>query len=128
MDDGLVGAYLGLGIDEFGNFLNGTTNTLSESGTSATGDNTASGGGYQPGRIGLRGAGSISWQALNTAYPSCSSTTSAVPCYPSTLSTKNSAPQPAADCGASNTCSNGHAYTTTAISAVLVAALWARLP
>jgi type IV pilus assembly protein PilY1 len=50
--DGLVGAYLGLGIDEYGNFLN-------------PGDNTASGPGLQAGRIGLRGAGSIAWAALN---------------------------------------------------------------
>jgi type IV pilus assembly protein PilY1 len=53
--DGLTGAYLGLGIDEYGNFLN-------------QGDNTASGWGFQAGRIGLRGAGSISWPALNNAY------------------------------------------------------------
>lgn len=63
--DGLRGGYIGLGIDEYGNFLNGVTNTLGESGTTASGDNTASGGGYQPGRIGLRGAGSISWAGLN---------------------------------------------------------------
>ena len=44
--DGLQRAYLGLGIDEYGNFLN-------------QGDNTASGYGYVPGRIGLRGAGNI---------------------------------------------------------------------
>jgi type IV pilus assembly protein PilY1 len=50
--DGLAHAYLGLGIDEYGNFLN-------------QGDNTASGFGYLPGRIGLRGAGSISWGALS---------------------------------------------------------------
>ena len=72
--DGLRGGYIGLGIDEYGNFLNGVTNTLGESGTSASGDNTASGGGYQPGRIGLRGAGSISWAGLNALdnvkYPS----------------------------------------------------------
>jgi type IV pilus assembly protein PilY1 len=71
--DGLRGGYLGLGIDEYGNFLNGTTNTLGEKGTSASGDNTASGGGYQPGRVGLRGAGSVSWAGLNAldnvAYP-----------------------------------------------------------
>jgi type IV pilus assembly protein PilY1 len=53
--DGLTGAYLGLGIDEYGNFLN-------------QGDNTASGWGFQPGRIGLRGGGAISWPALNNAY------------------------------------------------------------
>lgn len=79
--DGLVGAYLGLGIDEYGNFLNGVSNTLSETGTSATGDNTASGGGYQPDRIGLRGAGSITWDsltALNSGdYPSSIAGTSA---------------------------------------------------
>ena len=68
--NGLIGGYLGLGIDEYGNFLNGSSNTLAESGTSATGDNTASGGGYQPGRIGLRGAGNIAWSWLNTNYPS----------------------------------------------------------
>jgi type IV pilus assembly protein PilY1 len=54
--DGLLSGYMGLGIDEFGNFLNPR-------------DNTASGPGLQAGRIGLRGAGSISWKALNTKYP-----------------------------------------------------------
>jgi type IV pilus assembly protein PilY1 len=53
--DGLTSGYLGLGIDEYGNFLN-------------QGDNTAAGYGFQPGRIGLRGAGAISWPALNNAY------------------------------------------------------------
>jgi type IV pilus assembly protein PilY1 len=83
--NGLAGAYLGLGIDEWGNFLNGTFNTLSEGGTSATGDNTASGGGYQPGRIGLRGAGNISWVTLNNAYGTY--TTSSSPYYPTSLTT-----------------------------------------
>lgn len=54
--DGLAHGYLGLGMDEYGNFLN-------------QGDNTASGFGYLPGRIGLRGAGSISWGSLNSTYP-----------------------------------------------------------
>lgn len=79
--DGLTGAYLGLGIDEYGNFLNGVSNTLGESGTSATGDNTYSGGGYQPDRIGMRGAGSINWDSLNalnsTYYPGSIAGTSA---------------------------------------------------
>ena len=65
--DGLSGAYLGLGIDEYGNFLNGWQNTQG-TGWSASGDNTATGGGYKPSRIGLRGAGNISWQALTNAY------------------------------------------------------------
>jgi type IV pilus assembly protein PilY1 len=67
--DGIQGGYIGLGIDEYGNFLNGVTNTLGEGGTSASGDNTASGGGYQPGRIGLRGSGSITWASLHAQYP-----------------------------------------------------------
>ncbi len=65
--DGLSGAYLGLGIDEYGNFLNGSTNTQGTS-WAASGDNTATGGGYKPSRIGLRGAGNVSWQALTNAY------------------------------------------------------------
>ena len=54
--DGLIGAYLGLGIDEYGNFLNQY-------------DNSATGYGYVPGRIGLRGAGNVSWAYLNSNYP-----------------------------------------------------------
>jgi type IV pilus assembly protein PilY1 len=82
--DGLVGAYLGLGIDEYGNFLN-------------QGDNTASGYNYVPGRIGLRGAGSISWAALNSPIynPSYSSY------YPATLSAANKL------AAVRNTCSTG---------------------
>src|SRR5881398_2095881 len=69
--NGLIGAYLGLGIDEYGNFLNGVSNTLGETGSNAAraGDNTASGGFYQTGRIGLRGAGNIAWSWLNANYP-----------------------------------------------------------
>ncbi len=84
--NGLNGGYVGLGIDEYGNFLNGTTNTLGETGTTASGDNTATGGGYQPGRIGLRGAGSINWNALTAAYGSNPSN-SAAPYYPASLAT-----------------------------------------
>ncbi len=53
--DGLLSGYMGLGIDEYGNFLNPS-------------DNTVSGPGLQAGRIGLRGAGSISWKGLSTNY------------------------------------------------------------
>ena len=55
---GMLGAYLGLGIDEFGNFLNSGDNTASGSGT-----------GQYANRIGMRGAGSISWSWLNQTYP-----------------------------------------------------------
>jgi type IV pilus assembly protein PilY1 len=94
--DGLIGGYLGLGIDEFGNFLNGTNLMAGYAGTNvATGDNTALGYGYHPGRIGLRGAGSIAFStlnALNSAY------------YPLTLSAAN---QQAA---VQNTCSTGYLW------------------
>lgn len=53
--DGMVGAYLGLGLDEYGNFLN-------------QGDNTATGFGFIPGRIGLRGAGNINGAWLKSNY------------------------------------------------------------
>jgi type IV pilus assembly protein PilY1 len=78
---GIVGGYIGLGIDEYGNFLNGSSNTLGETLSSSTnsgqGDNTASGGLYQPNRIGLRGAGNVAWSWLHATYPTY---------YPGTLS------------------------------------------
>ena len=68
--NGLIGAYLGLGIDEYGNFLNGSSLMAGYAGTnSATGDNSALGYGYKPGRIGLRGAGNIAWSWLHANYP-----------------------------------------------------------
>ena len=90
---GMVGAYIGLGIDEYGNFLNGTNNTLGETVNYGNGpDNTASGGTYQPNRIGLRGAGNIAWSYLTANYPSD---------YPSTLS------QSQQYAAVQNTCSTG---------------------
>lgn len=62
--DGLVGGYIGVGIDEYGNFLN-------------PGDNTATGPGQQYNRIGLRGAGVVGWAWLNANYSTY---------YPSSLS------------------------------------------
>jgi type IV pilus assembly protein PilY1 len=67
--DGLVGAYIGLGIDEYGNFLNGASLYPVYTGNTATGDNSALGYGYKPNRIGLRGAGNVSWNYLNATYP-----------------------------------------------------------
>jgi type IV pilus assembly protein PilY1 len=76
---GVTAGYIGLGMDEFGNFLNGQNlspnaaalqiSLGSNSGVGAAGgDNTASGYGYWPGRLGLRGAGSVSWPWLNTKW------------------------------------------------------------
>jgi type IV pilus assembly protein PilY1 len=96
--DGLVGAYLGLGIDEFGNFLNGKSLVAGYTGTNtATGDNTALGFGFRPGRIGLRGAGSVSWAYLNATYPA----------YYPTATLNTQALQRAA---VQNTCSTGQVW------------------
>jgi type IV pilus assembly protein PilY1 len=80
--DGIVGGYLGLGIDEYGNFLN-------------QGDNTATGYGQQPDRIGLRGAGSINWYTLHSLYSSY---------YPSGLSSDTQAQ------GVLDTCRTGYLW------------------
>ena len=85
--DGLVGAYLGVGVDEFGNFLDGTVNTLGWTSNITEGDNTATGGGYAPNTIGLRGGGSVSWAPLTAAYGN-NPYNSSLPYYPSYLSTE----------------------------------------
>ena len=78
--DGIIGAYLAVGVDEYGNFLNPS-------------DNTASGPGLQASRIGLRGAGSIAWKGLAHAYPNA---------YSSSWSAANQATAVA------NTCKSGY--------------------
>jgi type IV pilus assembly protein PilY1 len=54
--DGMNGGYLGLGIDEYGNFANPE-------------DNTDTGLPLKPGRIALRGAGDTRWSTLQKKYP-----------------------------------------------------------
>lgn len=88
--DGIANGYLGLGIDEFGNFLNsgdngsqGIYNSHNATyGTTAHGDNSyysnpnggisaGTGAQYQPERIGLRGRGNtnLAWlQSQNSSY------------------------------------------------------------
>ena len=51
--DGVQGAYVAVGADEYGNFVN-------------SGDNTSTGIGFNPGRIGVRGAGNTNWAQLST--------------------------------------------------------------
>jgi type IV pilus assembly protein PilY1 len=92
---GMVGAYIGLGIDEYGNFLNGSKNTLGTS-AGATGDNTASGGGYVPNRIGMRGAGNIAWPWLLSNYDKYYDTST----YNGSTSNQQAAVK--------NTCANGY--------------------
>ncbi|MGY3040625.1 type IV pilus assembly protein PilY1 [Rhodanobacter sp. TND4EL1] len=88
--EGMANAYLGLGIDEFGNYLNpgdntdsgiyNTNSSLYKDGstygtnTFQNGDSSKTAGGgwfYQPERIGLRGAGNTTWawlRAQNASY------------------------------------------------------------
>jgi type IV pilus assembly protein PilY1 len=91
--DGMQGGYVALGIDEYGNFLNGGTvqnssgtitswlgaPTYAGPGENPDGwDNTSTGYGWVANRIGMRGAGSTSWAYLNALrsdlYPSSLST------------------------------------------------------
>src|SRR5215469_14999445 len=68
--NGLIGAYLAVGIDEYGNFLNGASFMPGYTGNNPIwGDNTALGYGYRPNRIGLRGAGNVAWNWLSANYP-----------------------------------------------------------
>jgi type IV pilus assembly protein PilY1 len=62
--DGVYGGYLGIGIDEYGNFSNSS-------------DTTSTGPGASANRISLRGSGSTNWKWLNANYPTY---------YPGTLS------------------------------------------
>ena len=54
--DGVRKGYVGIGIDEYGNFANAY-------------DNTTTGDGFRPGRISVRGAGDISWAGLRAKWP-----------------------------------------------------------
>ncbi len=74
---GMANAYLGLGIDEYGNFLNSGDNTNTgiynsnySPGVTTYGTNSyASNSYYQPERIGLRGAGNTTWAWLQSQNP-----------------------------------------------------------
>ena len=89
--NGMIGGFIGLGIDEYGNFMNGSrinsSNTLTY-----LGDNTSSGvpntgnagSNFQANRVGLRGPGSTAWPYLNQ-----NPTTAAY--YPSTLTSSQKA-------------------------------------
>ena len=104
--NGLIGGYLGLGIDEYGNFLNGSQLMPGYTGPNmATGDNTQLGYGYKPNRIGLRGAGNIAWNWLNANYPQF---------YPSslTMAQQNAAVMATCAAGAVVDATNGNAMVT----------------
>ncbi|RUL74041.1 PilC/PilY family type IV pilus protein [Dyella choica] len=67
--DGMLNGYIGLGMDEFGNYLNGAytsgyTGDNTSTGQQATNNNGGNGQEYQPERIGLRGYGNINLATL----------------------------------------------------------------
>jgi type IV pilus assembly protein PilY1 len=108
---GLTGGYLGLGMDEYGNFLNGgSSNDNTATGVAATGGNSWGSGNYQSNRIGLRGPGNVSWAWLNYNYPAY---------YPSSLS--SSAQQTAVQA----TCKSGtlHDYSAATSQTITSATL-----
>jgi type IV pilus assembly protein PilY1 len=87
---GMYGAYIGLGIDEFGNFLNAS-------------DNTSTGAGYVPNRIGLRGYGNVNWNYLSTLsqYQNSNYSTTVTNCAGTTGATNQM-------CAVKYTCQNGY--------------------
>jgi type IV pilus assembly protein PilY1 len=85
--DGVIGGYIGIGIDEFGNFTNKSDNT-----NSVGGGSTGSSGTQNPGQIAMRGAGNTAWASLTALNPTY---------YPPTLSSANQA------AAVHNTCATG---------------------
>ncbi|MGB6604845.1 MAG: PilC/PilY family type IV pilus protein, partial [Steroidobacteraceae bacterium] len=76
--NGMTGAYLAVGMDEWGNFLNGSAampasawlnGVLNPNPNAISGDNTALGYGERPDRIGIRGQGNVNWAWLSANYP-----------------------------------------------------------
>lgn len=114
--NGIAYGYLGLGMDEYGNYLNsgdnssdGVLNTNAAGAPAGHGGNSWSmgltggiGGGtgpqYQPNRIGMRGAGNVNFAALNalnpTYYSSDDPTKIAAACRTATYVTKSGATAP----------------------------------
>ena len=110
--NGMVGAYLDVGIDEYGNALHGGSympgytgpNPINTTQLSMKGDNTALGYGFKPNRIGLRGGGNIAWSWLNANYPAY---------YPNTFTASQQLTAVA------NTCLNGVVWNSSTNSAAL---------
>ena len=105
--DGIEGAYLGLGMDSYGNFLNNGDNTSTGIPVQLTASaanpnlsfNSFGSGNYQPNRIGMRGAGSVRWHWLNANYQAL---------YPSTLTSSQR------ESAVKNTCRTGRLWSYAA--------------
>ncbi len=88
--DGVAGGYIGIGIDEYGNFSN-------------SGDNTDTGSGFKAGRISLRGAGDTSFASLTKKYSKY---------YPASLGDNESDRKAAVQ----NTCRTGYVWNFSGTS------------
>lgn len=102
--DGMTGAYLAVGMDEWGNFLNGSQpmpGWVNPNPNPVSGDNTALGYGARPDRIGLRGQGNVNWAYLTQTYGSVNPSYAVSPYYPVSL--------------AGTLDSNGHPYSQDAV-------------
>jgi type IV pilus assembly protein PilY1 len=122
--DGIVGEYVSLGIDEYGNLLQGVNlmpNTPAPVAGPGIGEFTyvpivwnvtnpdgnypypgtgpAYGYGFHPNRIGLRGAGSVAWSVLHAKYPQY---------YPSSYPSTGPLTPAQQQAEVGNTCANGY--------------------
>ncbi len=121
--NGMTGAYLGVGLDEWGNFLNGSAampasawvgGIVNPNPNTISGDNSALGYGERPDRIGIRGQGNVNWTYLTNTYATQNAALGAVPpYYPSTLATTC----PAGSGATCNTTNAGGANTPYSITA-----------
>ena len=75
---------------------------------SASGDNTALGYGYQPQRIGLRGAGNVSWAYLTKTYPNYYTTTTLTSPLAAAVPRCRTLAKPAASLGLLRQCDESH--------------------
>lgn len=112
--DGMEGAYLAVGLDEWGNFLNGSAampGWLNPNPNTISGDNTALGYGERPDRIGLRGQGNVNWSYLTATYGTTTAGYNVSPLYPASLATTfSSNGTPYSQLAVQQTCKTGLLY------------------
>jgi type IV pilus assembly protein PilY1 len=95
--DGVVFGYIGIGIDEFGNFANPGDNTDTGPGSNGT----VTGPNFLAGRIAVRGAGYTSWAGLSGSYLADGTTANPYAKYYKSGSHSDAI---------HNTCKDGYAY------------------
>jgi type IV pilus assembly protein PilY1 len=121
--NGMTGAYLAVGMDEWGNFLNGSAampasawlnGILNPNPNTISGDNTALGFGERPDRIGIRGEGNVNWNYLTATYGTNTAVAGELlPYYPASLATTCPAGS-GATCNTTNAGGSNTPYSITA--------------